>query len=37
MVETGEDQFELGPGLPRMPLSFSVGARKAVYSAARPT
>jgi hypothetical protein len=28
MVETGEDQFELGPGLPRMPLSSSIGARK---------
>jgi len=28
MVETGEDQFELGLGLPRMPLSFSIGARR---------
>lgn len=29
MVETGEDQFELGRTYPRMPLSFSVGATKA--------
>ncbi|MCV9966148.1 class I SAM-dependent methyltransferase [Pararhizobium sp. BT-229] len=28
MIETGEDQFELGPGLPRIPLSFSIGARR---------
>ncbi|MEK1925754.1 MAG: hypothetical protein AAAB11_09975 [Rhizobium giardinii] len=29
MIETGEDQFGLGPTYPRMPLSFSVGATKA--------
>lgn len=28
MIETGEDQFELGPGYPRIPLSFSIGASK---------
>ncbi|MCV9997996.1 methyltransferase domain-containing protein [Pararhizobium sp. YC-54] len=29
MIETGEDQFEQAPGLPRIPLSFSIGATKA--------
>ena len=28
MVETGVDQFELAPGTPRIPLSFSIGATK---------
>lgn len=28
MIETGEDQFEQAPGLPRIPLSFSIGASK---------
>ncbi|KQS87722.1 MULTISPECIES: class I SAM-dependent methyltransferase [unclassified Rhizobium] len=28
MIETGEEQFEQGPGLPRIPLSFSIGATK---------
>ncbi|WP_275785721.1 class I SAM-dependent methyltransferase [Pararhizobium gei] len=35
MVETGEDQFELGPGYPRIALSFSVGATKHDKVAAR--
>ena len=30
MVETGVDQFELAPGTPRIPLSFSIGATKPV-------
>lgn len=28
MVETGEDQFELAAGNPRIPMSFSIGATK---------
>ncbi|MDW5315547.1 class I SAM-dependent methyltransferase [Rhizobium sp. PL01] len=28
MIETGDDQFEQAPGLPRFPLSFSIGATK---------
>ncbi|URK86816.1 hypothetical protein LP421_22085 [Rhizobium sp. RCAM05350] len=29
MIETGEDQFEQAPGLPRIPLSFSIGGEQA--------
>lgn len=28
LVETGVDQFELPPGMPRIPMSFSIGATK---------
>ncbi|MEO3997052.1 class I SAM-dependent methyltransferase [Mesorhizobium sp. CAU 1732] len=28
MIETGLDQFELPPGLPRIPMSYSIGATK---------
>jgi hypothetical protein len=28
MVEVGEDLFALPPGLPRMPISFSIGAAR---------